>query len=525
MIEQESSEGQLKDNIMIKVGTIYVISGWLLIQFSDIALEAFESPVWIMQSILLIVLAGFPVTLVGVWTIRGRHYTPRQSFMAITLVAGSILTSTLGYFFYSSNLVEQDLGDDSTAAAEQRVIREKNPVLAVLPFNNMSNDESNEFLADGMTEDIITLLAQSPGLDVIARNSTYQYKGTNPDIREVGKHLNADYVIEGSIRPLGSRIRATVQVIDSNTGAHIWAKQFDRELSGFFDIQDEVSLGIAAATGDAVFREEYRNLNQSRTQNMSAWGLTSKAVLDFNTLVSGAEVIDRLRRSIEIDPDYALSYAALGRSLAALGLYGGEGREFLIEAEAVSRKALRLAPDDPKVLAFSSVALMWCGMPQEALPMAKKAADISPSYAEGLVYFGDTLTHNGRPEDALELFDRAIKLTPDAPELGMYYLMKAEAEIHLGEFDVAQQTLFESNRLAPNSLGYIYQSGVELLLGQEQDATNTYWKARGGSLGYLVQGHIDIMNSYTTDGGGPNFKALWAKLVNLEQRILAEPAK
>ena len=130
-----------------------------------------------------------------------------------------------------------------------------------------------------MTEDVITLLAQSPGIEVIARNSTFKYKNQSPDIRDVGLDLGADYVVEGSIRPVQGRIRVTVQVIDTSSGSHIWAEKYDRPLGEFFDVQDEVSLGIAAAVGDAVFREEYIAVNQSRTDNLTAWVLTSTSTI------------------------------------------------------------------------------------------------------------------------------------------------------------------------------------------------------------------------------------------------------
>jgi TolB-like protein len=254
----EQTEGlisQLRNTAVIKTATVYVISGWLIIQFFDITLEAFEAPAWIMRSILTAVLAGFPLTLLVVTIIRRSSFSLMQGVAATITILLAIAASSYIYLQYSPEQAAEEFSKESDES-ESTPTRQQNPVIAILPFNNMSTDAENEFLADGMTEDIITLLAQSPGLEVIARNSTFRYKGTSPDVREVGTTLGADYVIEGSIRPFGDRVRVTVQVIETSNGAHIWAEQYDRPFSEFFAIQDEVSLGIAAASGDAVFRKE-----------------------------------------------------------------------------------------------------------------------------------------------------------------------------------------------------------------------------------------------------------------------------
>ena len=257
----------LKSHAVFRVATIYTISGWLLIQFADISLEAFDAPDWIMRLFLIVVLVCFPIALIVSWLVnRTRLDGAANRVIATISIGAALVISAWTYWNWTEGSETQVIEAVQVAVDEKSDngavhSRSSNPVIAVLPFSNMSSDTENDYLADGMTEDIITLLAQAPGLEVIARNSTFKYKDSNPDIRDVGRDLGADYVVEGSIRPIGERLRVTLQVINAGNGSHIWAEKYDRPLDDFFDIQDEVTIGIAAAVGDAVFRTEYRAIN------------------------------------------------------------------------------------------------------------------------------------------------------------------------------------------------------------------------------------------------------------------------
>ena len=346
MIEPTDSLLQtLKNHAVFRVATLYGIVGWLFIQFADISLEAFEAPTWIMRVLLTIVLAGFPVALICSWLVNRANLSGVTNTVIATFSVGIALA--ISGLAYQNWGVNTDTHVTSSEQAEDRkkaaTSRSSNPVVAILPLTNLSSSEENEYLADGMTEDIITMLAQSPGVEVVARNSTFKYKNTNPDIRDVGSDLHADYVVEGSIRPVGERIRVTLQVIDAATGSHVWAEKFDRPISNFFELQDEVSLGIAAAVGDAVFRTEYKNIDQSRTGSLSAWALTSQADVNLNTASFGQADINRARQAIKLDPSYALAYAVLARSLALYTIFFTneplKDNRALAEANAAARTA------------------------------------------------------------------------------------------------------------------------------------------------------------------------------------------
>ena len=506
----------LKSHLVFRVASVYAIAGWLIIQFADISLEAFDANAW-MQPLLILVLAGFPVAVTITWFLsHASQQGTVNKAIAITSIVTAVVLSTGLYTSYRSN----GSSAENTAVA---AARSANPILAVLPFTNFSSDPENEFLADGMTEDIITLLAQSPGMEVIARNSTFKYKNTSPDVRDVGRDLQADYVVEGSVRPMAGTIRVTVQVIESSTGAHVWAEQFDRPLTDFFAIQDDVSLGIAAAVGDIVFREEYNRVAQSRSDDLTAWVLTSKADMGFS-LASTTEgdfmpLLANAREAVELDPDYALAHAVLARTLAINTLFvvGSIDSRESAEAKRHAQTATRLAPDDPRVLAYSAIALLWTGHPVEALAVARKVINISPSYAEGLAYYGDILIHNGLSQEAVPYLQKAIRLTPNAPQLGFYQGCLGEAFMHHGDFEAALGPLLESDRISyrQNQVWVRYLAGTRLRLGDARTAKNLLQSAHALQPDRPISADAEVMAFYSTDSGGEHFLALWQDLQSL----------
>jgi len=523
---------ELKRRKVVRVAIAYVVVSWLLIQVADIILDNIEAPMWVFKAILLLLVIGFPVAIIFAWAFE---LTP-EGLKKEKSAATSIKTAPIGLFVLAMLLFAgaafwlqmggQEAAPQAGATPDIAKVRQSNPVLAVLPFTNLSSSSENEYIADGMTEDVITLLAQSPGIEVIARNSTFKYKNQSPDIREVGRDLGADYVVEGSIRPLQERFRVTVQVIETGSGSHIWAEQYDRPLTEFFAVQDEVSLGVAAAVGDAIFREEYNAANQSRTDNLTAWMMTSRADVTFNLYSPTDETTLTLaRNAVALDPEYALAHAVLGRSLAVISMvYGWPDTEALRpgatgyrkEAEAEVRLAARLAPDDPKVLSLQAIALLWTGHPEEALAVAERVTRISPSYAEGLAYYADILIHNGRSREAIAYFDIAIRLTPNAPQLGLYHFLRGEALMHHGDFVAAEKALITAKRIyqVGNDAVLHHLAGTQLRLGKTDLAISSMEEAAGLS-GLTSADFKRMMEFYSTDGGGQHFKSIWTDLESL----------
>ncbi|MFT4564541.1 MAG: adenylate cyclase [Gammaproteobacteria bacterium] len=313
------------------------------------------------------------------------------------IAAGSLIAiAAIGFVIFSFPYGESEL---------REVARAGSPTIAVLPFTTMSGDTEHEWLSDGMTEDIITLLARSPAMQVIARNSTFQYKGQSVDIRQVGEELGAHFVVEGSVRPVGDRIRVTVQLIDAESGSHVWADKYDRPTADIFTLQDEVTTKIASSLGDELFKVESIRASQARPENLDAWGKTWRA--DANWSVEDA------REAVSLDESYARAHAVLGRNLSMSLLKSSRDPVAFKEAIREARLGAELAPDDVIVLTHLGVTLLWSGDPKQALVILQRVPSMSPSYAEGFLWYGDALIHNGRPAEGLPLVERALELTPN----------------------------------------------------------------------------------------------------------------
>lgn len=302
------------------------------------------------------------------------------------------------------------------------------PVVAVLPFNNMSADADQGYLAEGMTEDVITALARSPDLDVIARNSTFVYKGTTPDIRQVGKDLGARYVVEGSLRAVGERIRVTVQLIDAPTGKHTWAENYDRPQSDIFTIQDEVSSGIASALGYAITVAEIDAANRASTDNLDAWGLVARslsAAFQFNRETS-AESVDYARQAVALDPDYAAAHARLASALIRRPVNGfsKDPEQEIAEANQAINRAMQLAPNDGGVLAEYGHVLLFSGRSAEAVPVLERSLALCPSNAIAIATYGAALCFTGDHEKGLAELTRAESLLPKAQYLYRIYFWR-----------------------------------------------------------------------------------------------------
>ncbi len=313
-------------------------------------------------------------------------------------------------------------------SAEQSDRNKDRPVVAVLPFNNMSADEERGYLAEGMTEDIITALARSPDLDVIARNSTFVYRGTTPDIRQVGKDLGARYVVEGSLRKVGERVRVTVQLIEAATGSHVWAENYDRPLSDIFAIQDEVSSGIASALGYAITIAEVDAANRATTDNLDAWGLVARslsAAFQFNSETS-TESVNFARQAVALDPNYAAAHGRLASALIRRPANGfsEDPVQDMAEAKTAIERAMQLAPNDAGVLAEYGHVLCFSGRPDEAIPVLERALALCPNNAIAIAQYGYALGVAGDYETGLDELARAATLLPNAQYLYRIYFWR-----------------------------------------------------------------------------------------------------
>jgi len=227
------------------------------------------------------------------------------------------------------------------------------PSIAVLPFKNMSGDPEQDYFADGMTEEIITALARFKSLFVIASNSSFSYRGRSVDIKQVARELDVRYVLEGSVRKVGDRVRITGQLIVAETGTHIWTEQFDRRLEDIFDLQDEISENIVGAVEPEILSAELRRARGKGPGNLAAYDCVLRAYqhLWILTLKDNNKALDFLRRALQLAPDYALAYAyASWADLFRVQLtQGGSLRPLLAEALTFAQRAVELDPSDPLI--------------------------------------------------------------------------------------------------------------------------------------------------------------------------------
>src|SRR5215831_12739948 len=291
------------------------------------------------------------------------------------------------------------------------------PSTAVLPFANMSGDPEQEYFADGITEDIITALSHIPTLFVIARNSSFAYKGKAIDIRQIGRELGVRYVLEGSVRKAGQRLRITGQLIEAETGAHLWADRFDSVLEDVFDLQDRVTMAVAGAIEPSVTQAEIRRANRKPTDNLQAydWLLRALGEQQLYSRDSIDRAMQMARRAIELDPRYAEAHARLADWFMIRWANGWMEDEAAETAEGVrfAHLAVQLAPNDSIVLTVAAVALgILNGDLANAIPWLDRAIALNPNSADALgrgallrLFAGDYAT-------AADYTERAMRLSP-----------------------------------------------------------------------------------------------------------------
>lgn len=295
------------------------------------------------------------------------------------------------------------------------------PSIAVLPFTVMSTDPEQEFFADGVSEDIITALSKINRLLVVARNSTFTYKGKAVDVKQVSREQGVRYVLEGSVRKAANRVRVTAQLIDAATGVHMWAERYDRELQDIFAVQDEITREIVVALDVQLREGEQHRVWSSGTRNIEAWECVRLATDD--VLGGAAETRPRARelldRALELDPDYAIAWAMRGYihfTEAEVGSWIGDGDQF-DKAQALAfecgRRALELDPDCANAYGMLALTHLNAGEHDKAMEMTEKAIALEPNNAEILGGVASAVMRkSGRPERGAELVKKAMRLSP-----------------------------------------------------------------------------------------------------------------
>jgi adenylate cyclase len=367
--------------------------------------------------------------------------------------------------------------DPNKTAAEPPLQLPKKPSIAVLPFDNMSGDPEQGYFADGITEDIITDLSKVSGLFVIARNSSFAYKGKTPDIRKVSRELGVRYILEGSVRKATDRIRINAQMIDGMTGGHLWAERYDRGLEDIFAVQDEVTRTIVNALRVKLTAREVERRESRSKVDPEAYDLlvrSRQSILQFNS-VSSTEARSMLERAIAIDPALAAAYASL--SIIALtdfiNQWNGATPDNLTQAFELAHKAIDTDDTEPQGHHALSLALAFMRRLDEAERAEERAIELDPNSAHAYTALGGIREFQGRHEDALALYTRAYRLDPQF-DLALHFL--GRALLSLGRFDEAETAFKRRLTLAPRSdMTRFYLACLYGRIGRHEEARR-YWR-------------------------------------------------
>jgi adenylate cyclase len=380
----------------------------------------------------------------------------------------------------------------------------------VLPFENMSGDPEQEYFADGMVEEIITALSRFKWLFVIARNSSFTFKGKAVDVKRVGRELGVRYVLEGSVRKAAGKVRITGQLIDAVTGAHIWANRFERDLTDVFALQDEVTVAVVSAIQPKLLQTEIAMATRRRPENLTAYDFFLRAMQQYyrTNPEALADAIRLAYRALELDPSFGVVAAMAGscHSLNVLMGFAVDPQFDRKEAVRLLRLSLSIDDGDPETLAWASlVSSFMVGDCEGAIEMADRAVALNPNSYWAWNSRGWVYRNAGMPKQAVGSFERAIRMSPVDPLLHRTFVGIAVAFIELGRFDEAVVAGKKAQRQNPSySAAYRCLASAFAHLGRDAEAreaaarvletdptfTISAWIARGGQANakLLIQG-------------------------------------
>jgi adenylate cyclase len=372
------------------------------------------------------------------------------------------------------------------------------PSIAVLPLVNLSGDPNQEYLADGIADDIVTALTKSRWLFVMARNSSFAFKGNAIKTDQIARRLGVQYILLGSLRQSGSRIRISVQLVESKTGGFIWAERYDRKLTDIFDLQDEITEAVAGAIEPELLKQEGQR-GAERPQSLTAWNLLRRGTWEFHKIRSESHraARDLFLKAIEVEPTFADAYAWLGRTEASLAAYGwaGDPHAALRDGMAAALRAVQLDERNPYSHFAVATTHNLGGQFESAIQAAQRALSLSPTFALGHLALGATLLHAGRPKPAIEPLEHGLRLSPYDPQNFTWMVFLALSYYFTGEPSRGLEDARRALSLRPNwspALKIIILAS--LAIGDEAQARSAASQLRscaqeGGDLMGLIARH------------------------------------
>ena len=458
---------ELKRRNVVRVGVAYVVIAWLRAQVAELALDSFDAPTWVMKAILLVLALGLPLALFFAWAFeltpdgikkekdidRSQSITQQTGRKLDFFIIGVLLIA-VGYFTYDKFVLLPEATDSATASAQSgpQATSGEEKSIAVLPFANMSGDESSGYFSDGLADTVLHMLAQVADLRVAARTSSFQFRDQAMGIGEIGRQLNVSSVLEGSVQKSGDKIRVTAQLIDVSNGYHLWSGNFDRNLSDVFAIQDEIASEVVAALKLSLLGESAESLTQDHTDILDAYTEYLLAVSDLNAIGTDnlTSAVTHLQEAIRLDPDYARAYSTLGRAYLLMTNWGAIGRDQAVAAARnVASRALDIDPASTEALAVLGHAASWDGDRKLAGELLTKAIEIGPNDVVAQDFYAQYLESVARPEAAEAVYREMIHLDPlsETAHVGLAGNLMQQMQ-----YDEASDTIVNFKVIQPDSL-------------------------------------------------------------------------
>lgn len=358
----------------------------------------------------------------------------------------------VGYRFVQTPT--QELTEQFAEASRSPTKDEPRPSIAVLPFANLSGDKEQEYLADGITEDIITALTRFRWLFVIARNSSFAYKHKSLDAKQIAQELGVEYLIEGSVRKSGQQIRISTQLVEATSGKHIWAERYDLELTEVFAIQDEIAERVAGAIEPELLRTEGAQAAARHTGNITAWDIVRRGTWHFHqvTRENHLKARELFRQACKLDAELPEAHLWLGRVSAGLVAYGwsdSPGAD-LQEGTEAALKAIQLDERNPYAHYALAIVGAYTDRFEQSISAAKKAIEISPSFALGHMVLGTALLFSGRAKEAIAPLEYGLRLSPYDPQNFVWFNMLALARLFSGRAEAALEAAARALQVRPN---------------------------------------------------------------------------
>jgi TolB-like protein len=416
--EIESTWAKLRRRKVVQWGIVYAAGAWGFLQGLEYVSEAFGWPGQLRQIAILALLIGLPVVLVLAWYHgdRGQQRVSRAELTIITL-----LFLLGGGIFWRYDKASDapapaatSIEQSGVAAGTTAVVSDNS--IAVLPFVNMSGDPDNEYFSDGVSEEILNVLAGTPELQVAARTSSFSFKGKSMEVPEIAAALKVRMVLEGSVRRQGDKVRITAQLIDAKTGYHLWSETYDRKLEDIFAIQDEIARAIGDELKVKIASSKSPGQDSAGTRNLEAYDLYLRGMALWHTRDGEKlwQAVDLFNQAIAADPTFAQAYGGLGLAYAVLPDYSNRisyESAYRLVTDAAGM-ALGLDPNLPEPYAALSAPASWERRRKTAITLYRRAITIRPSFATAYQWLGTDTMAGGDLQAGLEALDRASELDP-----------------------------------------------------------------------------------------------------------------